>query len=124
MKRTGSLGELSFTWPITAGDIGVGTCSDSELVNAYLQWSEGYAEYWLQMRCGAVLLQMVPDCPNSGAIYVLNSTNRTFYLVDFELGDSNLDKHAFEELVSEYRLLDYASNPRLIEVPVQEVAMA
>lgn len=124
MKRTGSLGELSFTWPITAGDIGVGTCPDSELVKAYLQWSEGYAEYWLQMRNGAVLLQMVPGCPNSGAIYLLDSTNRTFYLADFELGDTDLNKHTFERLVAEYGLLDYASNPCLIEVPVREAAMA
>lgn len=124
MKRTGSLGTLSFASPITAGDIGVGTCTDNELVKAYLQWSEGYAEYWLQMRNGAVLLQMVPGCPDSGAIYLLNAANRTFYLADFELGDTNLNKHAFEHLVVEYGLLDFASNPWLIEVPVREAAMA
>jgi hypothetical protein len=124
MKKTGSLGKISFERPVTAADIGVRTGSDSELIRAYLEWAEGYAEYWLQMKNGAVLLQMIPGCPDSGAIYLLNSLNRTFYLIAFEEGDSTLTKKRFEELVSEYRLLDYASYPQLIEAPVQEPGTA
>lgn len=124
MKRTGSLGKITFVRPVTAADIGVRTGSDSELVRAYLDWAEGYAEYWLQMKNGAVLLQMIPGSPESGAIYILNGINRTFYLVVFENGDSTLTKRQFEDLVSEYRLLDYASHPYLIDAPVQEPATA
>jgi hypothetical protein len=124
MKRTGSLGKITFEKPVTSADIGVRTGSDSELVRAYLEWAEGYAEYWLQMKNGAVLLQMIPGSPESGAIYILNGVNRTFYLVVFENGDSTLTKRQFEDLVSEYRLLDYASHPYLIDAPVQEPATA
>jgi hypothetical protein len=124
MKRTGSLGKISFERPVTDEDIGVRTGSDSELVMAYLDWAEGYAEYWLQMKNGAILLQMIPGSPESGAIYILNGVNRTFYLVAFEHGDSTLTKRQFEDLVSEYRLLDYASHPHLIDAMVQEPATA
>ena len=124
MKRTGSLGKISFATLVTADDIGVRTGSDSELVQAYLEWAEGYAEYWIQMKNGAVLLQMIPGSPDSGAIYLLNSLNRTFYLVHFENGDSNLTKKQFEILVGEYGLLDYATCPQLIEARIQKLGTA
>ena len=124
MKTTGSLGDISFKRLVTEADIGVRTGTDSELVRAYLDWSEGYAEYWIQMTNGAVLLQMVPDSPDSGEIYILNSINRTFYLVHFADSNSTFSKKQFEDLVSEYKLLDYASYLHLIEMLVQEPAAA
>ncbi len=121
---TGRLGAISFVRLVTADEIGVQGGSDSQLINAYLDWAEAYAEYWLQMKNGVVLLQMIPDDPASGAIYLLNSLNRTFYLVEFTKGDTNLTRKQFEELVYEYKLLTYASYPQLIETPVQELARA
>jgi hypothetical protein len=124
MKKTGSLGDISFVKLVTEADLGVRTGTDSELVRVYLDWSEGYAEYWLQMRNGAVLLQMVPDSPDSGEIYILNSINRTFYLVHFADSNSNFTKKQFEHLVSEYQLLDFACCLHRLETLVQKVAAA
>lgn len=120
----GSLGSMSFYRLITANEIGVRTGSVTQLINAYLEWSEGFAAHWIQMRNGALLLQMIPDDPESGAIYLLDSANRTFYQVCFEGPDTTLTRRQFEQLVDEYGLILYASNPGLIHAPVREVGAA
>src|SRR5216683_7181497 len=97
----GSLGLMSFSKLCTAAEIGIRTGSITQLINAYLEWSEGFAAYWIQMRNGALLLQMIPDDPASGAIYLLDSSNRTFYQVGFEGPDTTLTRHQFEQIVEE-----------------------
>jgi hypothetical protein len=120
----GSLGLMSFSKLCTAAEIGIQTGSITQLIKAYLEWSEGFAAYWIQMKNGALLLQMVPENPESGAIYLLDLDSRTFYLVSFEGPDDTLTRRQFEQIVEEYELLRYASNPRLIHAPVQKAGIA
>ncbi len=120
----GSLGLMSFSKLCTAAEIGIRTGSITQLIKAYLEWSEGFAAYWIQMQNGALLLQMVPDEPESGAIYLLDLANRTFYLVSFEGPDDNLTRRQFEQIVEEYGLIRYASNPGLILTPARTAGTA
>lgn len=120
----GSLGLMSFSEVATAADIGVRTGSITELVTAYLEFMEAFAAHWIQMTNGALLFQMIPGEPASGAIYVLDSAGRTFYQVVFEDGDNTLTRNQFDGLVREYGLMRYACNPGLIHAAAREAGAA
>jgi hypothetical protein len=95
------------------------------LVKVFVQLSEGIATRWIQMPMGIVVLLMVPDNAASGAIYIYDRVGQQFYLVCFDQGaDDTLTVPEFDDLLSEYRLLDCVSNPSLFRASVQEAARA
>jgi hypothetical protein len=125
MPATRNVGKMSFDKLATADELGIPTGSITQMVEMYLDWAEAYAAYWIQMRNGVLLLQMIPGDPASGGIYLLDLATRTFYLVCFEgLDYLELTRSQFERLVKEYGLLRYASNPSLIHVPIAKPATA
>jgi hypothetical protein len=68
-----------------------------------------------QMPRGILLLQAVEEEPASGAIYIFVRDSGEFYMVTFDEGDDfNLTVAEYEALVGEYRLLEYAAQPDLI----------
>jgi hypothetical protein len=73
---------------------------------------------------GVLLLQAVPNNPQSGAIYLYDRERQIFYFVVFEHGrDDSLTAEEFEQLVTEYDLLFWASNPDVLRGSVS-LAMA
>jgi hypothetical protein len=71
-----------------------------------------------------LLLQMAPDNPASGAIYVYDRLRQEFFLLSFEGAEDDLTVDEFSELVPEYNLLRYAEHPALLQVPFQTAGNA
>jgi len=61
---------------------------------------------------GVLLLQAVPDNPQSGAIYLYDREQQMFYFACFDQGrDDSLSVSEFEQLVTEYDLVSWTANP-------------
>ena len=111
-----SRGTVSFEPLFTAEDVGLRQGASVEhAIKVFLYIGEAIASRWIQMPKGVLLLQAVPDNPQSGAIYLYDRERQTFYLVVFEHGrDDSLTTAEFEQLVIEYDLLSWASNPDVL----------
>jgi hypothetical protein len=83
------------------------------IIRQFLKIGEAVAGRWIEMPRGVLLLQVVPGNPNSGAIYLYDRQQQTFYMLGFDGPDDNLTIEDFEQLVSEYGLLRYAEQPSL-----------
>jgi hypothetical protein len=94
------------------------------VINAFLGIGEAVAARWIQMPKAIVLLQMVPENPTSGAIYIYDRQRQDFYLLSFEGAEDTLTVEEFAVLVEEYNLLRYAEEPTLLQAPSQPAAAA
>jgi hypothetical protein len=120
-----SRGALRFHPLFTAEDIGLRKDASVEhAIKVFLYVGEAIASRWVQMPKGVLLLQAVPDSPESGAIYLYDRERRIFYFVCFEQGrDDSLSVREFEHLTTEYDLLWFAANPDVLR-GIVEPAMA
>ena len=111
-----SRGAVSFEPLFTSEDVGLRQGASVEhAIKVFLYIGEAIASRWIQMPKGVLLLQSVPDNPQSGAIYLYDRERQTFYLVVFEHGrDDCLTTAEFEQLVVEYNLLSWAANPDVL----------
>ena len=111
-----SRGAVSFEPLFTSEDVGLRQGASVEhAIKVFLYIGEAIASRWIQMPKGVLLLQSVPDNPQSGAIYLYDRERQTFYLVVFEQGrDDCLTTAEFEQLVVEYNLLSWAANPDVL----------
>jgi hypothetical protein len=82
------------------------------------------AARWIQMPNAILLLQMAPENPASGAIYVYDRLRQDFYMLSFEGAEDNLTLDDFSELLPEYNLLRYAEQPGLLQVPFPRTGSA
>jgi hypothetical protein len=120
-----SRGQMSIHHLFHAEEIGVSKEPNLDrLVKVFTQISEGIAARWFQMPKGILLLVTVPDNPASGAIYLYDRVEQHFSLVCFEGADDTLTVEEFDQLLSEYHLVDCAANPALFQRPTQKLAMA
>jgi len=72
-----------------------------------------------QMPRAVLLLQSVEGEPASGAIYLYIRDTGDFYMVEFDGGDQeHLTIAEYEALLVEYRLIEYAACPELINSPL------
>ena len=85
-----------------------------KVVRIFLAIGEAVAARWIEMPKGVLLLQMVPNDPASGAIYLYDRTDEHFYMMSFEGADDTLTREEFEGLLPEYELLRYAEEPTLL----------
>jgi hypothetical protein len=86
----------------------------SLLIRAFLKIGEAVAARWIEMPGAILLLQMAPDDPASGAIYIYDRRREEFYMICFEGEDDHLSMEDFEAILSEYGLLRYVEHPRLL----------
>jgi hypothetical protein len=89
------------------------------VIKAFLGIGEAVAARWIQMPNAILLLQMAPENPASGAIYVYDRLRQDFYMLSFEGAEDNLTLDDFTELLPEYNLLRYAEQPGLLQVSFQ-----
>ena len=78
--------------------------------------SEAQIVRWVQFPAGALFFTLVPDDPESGAVYVFDRKNGVFYLVDFidqKWGGYSLAE--YEALERMHRLTLLAQRPWLLE---------
>jgi hypothetical protein len=94
------------------------------VIKEFLTIGDAVAARWVQMPQGILLLQMVPEDPASGAIYVYDRLRQEFYLLSFEGAEDNLTVDDFCQLMPEYDLLQYAEQPTLLHVPFQTTGSA
>lgn len=93
-------------------------------IHEFLKLGEAVAARWIQMPRGILLFQMAPENPASGAIYVYDRERQEFYMLGFEGPDDCLTLDEFFQLVSEYSLLRYAEQPRLLRTNPQSPGTA
>jgi hypothetical protein len=111
-----SRGAVSFEPLFTAEDIGLRKDANVEhAIKVFLYVGEAIASRWIEMPKGVLLLQAIPGRPESGAIYLYDRQQQIFYFVFFEEGrDDSLTTAQFEQLVDEYNLLVWTSNPAVM----------
>ena len=69
---------------------------------------------WIELPVSVLLFLLVPGDPESGAAYVLDRKNGTWYAIDFEdeqFGGYSVSQ--LEELLNDCRLLDLVERPGL-----------
>lgn len=94
------------------------------VIREFLAIGDAVAARWIQMPQGILLLQMAPENPASGAIYVYDRLRQEFYLLSFEGAEDDLTVDEFSQLLPEYNLLRYAEQPALLQVPFQTAGTA
>ena len=107
-------------------DLGLGNPEPhvDRVIKAFLGIGEAVAARWIQMPKAILLLQMAPENPGSGAIYVYDRVHQDFYMLTFEGEEDNLTLEDFSQLLPEYDLLRYAEQPGLLQVPFQGTGSA
>jgi hypothetical protein len=111
-----SRGAVSFEPLFTAEDIGLRKEANVEhVMKVFITVGEGVASRWIEMPKGVLLLQIVPDNPASGAIYLYDRELQVFYFVVFDEGrDDSLTPAEFDDLVTEYNLVSWTAHPALL----------
>jgi hypothetical protein len=94
------------------------------VIKAFLGIGEAVAARWIQMPKAILLLQMAPENPASGAIYVYDRLRQDFYMLSFEGAEDTLTLEDFSQLLPEYDLLRYAEQPGLLQTPFQGIGSA
>lgn len=94
------------------------------VINEFLTIGDAVAARWIQMPKAILLLQMAPENPASGAIYVYDRLRQEFYFLSFEGAEDDLTVDEFSQLLPEYNLLRYAEQPALLQVPFQTAGSA
>ena len=94
------------------------------VIREFLSIGDAVAARWIQMPKAILLLQMAPENPASGAIYVYDRLRQDFYLLSFEGAEDDLTVEEFSQLLPEYDLLQYAEQPALLQVPFQTAGTA
>jgi len=89
------------------------------VIKAFLGIGEAVAARWIQMPKAILLLQMAPENPASGAIYMYDRLHQDFYMLSFEGAEDSLTLEEFSQLLPEYNLLHYAEEPALLQGPFQ-----
>jgi hypothetical protein len=121
-----SRGAVSFTPLFTTDDIGLRRDASVEhVVKVFLTVGEATPARWIEMPRGILLLQMVPDEPASGAIYLYDRDRQIFFFVNFAQGrDDSLTAAEFDQLVAEYDLVSRTANPAFLPEMTGTTAMA
>lgn len=77
-----------------------------ELIRKFVSIGEAVAARWIQMPKVVLVFQVVAGDPASGAIYLYERRAQSFYMLTFEGPEDNLSLSDFDELLTEYELLD------------------
>src|SRR6478609_4170247 len=69
------------------------------VIREFLAIGDAVAGRWIQMPKAILLLQMAPENPSSGAIYVYDRLRQEFYMLSFEGAEDNLTLEDFSQLL-------------------------
>ncbi|MFC5861713.1 hypothetical protein ACFPT7_05370 [Acidicapsa dinghuensis] len=107
-----SLGKMSaykmFNWRDHAAS------SVDQAIVAFLELGEAIATRWIQTAKGVLLLQMVPDNSESGAIYVFDRQREQWYMLSFDGCEDQFTSEKFDRAFSEYGLFRLVEQPGLL----------
>jgi hypothetical protein len=85
----------------------------------FLRIGEAIATRWIQTPKGVLLLQMVPDDPGSGAIYIFDVHREDWYLLSFEGCEDQFTSELFDQAFTEYKLFSYVEQPGMLLAQIQ-----
>ena len=107
-------------------DMGLGNPEPhvDRVIKVFLGIGEAVAARWIQMPKAILLLQMAPENPASGAIYMYDRLHQDFYMLSFEGAEDTLTLEDFSQLLPEYNLLQYAEQPAMLQIPLQSAGSA
>ena len=98
---------------LSASDLKMQTEDDvAEIVSRFLTSAEGIVAHWVEYAKGVLLFVMAPDDNGSGAFYLYDRRQGSFWLL--ELADGVFGGYSRREMrrkIQDFRLLDFAENP-------------
>lgn len=102
-------------------DMGLGNPEPhvDRVIKVFLAIGEAVAARWIEMPKAILLLQVAPEDPASGAVYVYDRVRQEFYMLSFADADEHLTREEFSQLLVEYNLLQYAEQPDLLRSQIQ-----
>jgi hypothetical protein len=107
-----SLGKMTvhqlFDWRSRASD------SIQQTVAEFLELGDAIATRWIQTAKGLMLLQMAPENPASGAVYVFDRQREVWYMLSFEGCEDQFTSASFDRIFCEYKLFSYVDQPGLL----------
>jgi hypothetical protein len=107
-----SLGKMTvhqlFDWRNRASD------SIQQTVGEFLEIGDAIATRWIQTAKGLMLLQMAPENPASGAVYVFDRQREIWYMLSFEGCEDQFTSASFDRVFCEYKLFSYVDQPGLL----------
>ncbi len=113
-----SRGTLSFHRLFDTHELGLGNQAHhltNAVIRQFLKIGEAVAGRWIEMPQGVLILQMVPERTESGAIYLYDRKQQIFYMIGFDGADDNLTLEEFNQLLVEYDLLKFTEQPSLVQ---------
>src|SRR5881296_2382120 len=84
----------------------------TEVVSRFVTLAEGVVAHWVEYAKGVLLFVMAPDDDRSGAFYIYDRKQGSFWLL--ELADGVFGGYSHREMrekIRDFRLLDFAENP-------------
>ena len=92
----------------------------TDIVSRFLVTAEGVVAHWVEYGKGALLFVMAPGDDRSGAFYIYDRNQGSFWLL--ELADGVFGGYSRSEMrrkIHDFRLLDFAENPGRL-VPIRQ----
>jgi hypothetical protein len=92
----------------------------TDIVSRFLVTAEGVVAHWVEYGQGALLFVMAPGDDRSGAFYIYDRNQGSFWLL--ELADGVFGGYSRREMrrkIHDFRLLDFAENPGRL-VPIRQ----
>jgi hypothetical protein len=106
---------------LSAKDLKMRTDQDiTDIVSRFLVTAEGVVAHWVEYGKGALLFVMAPGDDRSGAFYIYDRKQGSFWLL--ELADGVFGGYSRREMrrkIHDFRLLDFAENPARL-VPIRQ----
>lgn len=93
--------------------------SIEQIVAAFLSLGDAIATRWIETRKGVLVLQMVPDNSESGAIYVFDRQLEQWYWVTFDECECEFSSEKFDRTFTEYDLFRFVEQPSLLFTELQ-----
>ena len=98
---------------LSAKDLKMRTEQDvTDIVSRFLATAEGVVAHWVEYAKGVLLFVMAPGDDRSGAFYIYDRKQGSFWLL--ELADGVFGGYSHREMrkkIRDFRLLDFAENP-------------
>ena len=108
---------------LSAKDLKMRTDQDvTDIVSRFLATAEGVVAHWVEYAKGVLLFVMAPGDDRSGAFYIYDRKQGSFWLLEPADGVfGGYSRNQMRRKIRDFRLLDFAQNPaRLLPgIPVR-----
>jgi hypothetical protein len=106
------LGSLHVDYVMSVTDLGLAPNANRwDVLRAFLNVGEARAERLVEETGGFLLLQSVPGCPNTGAIYAYIERLQAFFWLRFEQKEDTLNGEDFQNVLRVHHLVKFVSGP-------------